>query len=79
MAEIVRILLHLSEEEQVECEILNPIILGEQIGNKGYVLDVLVLVNGTEKMNLEMQVGSSKALPFPLYDNRLSESLSLIL
>lgn len=56
LAEIVRILLYIPEGNQVECEILNPIVLSEQLGDKNCVLDILVLVNGTEKVNLEMQV-----------------------
>jgi predicted transposase/invertase (TIGR01784 family) len=36
--------------------IMNPIELGENIDNKDFILDIKVLVNGTLRLNLEMQV-----------------------
>jgi predicted transposase/invertase (TIGR01784 family) len=40
----------------ITVEIMNPIELGENIDNKDFILDIKVLVNGTLRLNLEMQV-----------------------
>ena len=49
-------LLHLQPEEIISAEIKNPIILGESIGDKDFVLDVHVLLNDEALIDLEMQV-----------------------
>lgn len=49
-------LLHLKRGEIHSLEILNPIILGQDIGKKDCVLDLLVLLNDETKVNLEIQV-----------------------
>ena len=51
-------LLHLSEEEVVSVEIINPIILGESIKGKEFRLDVNVSLNNNTFINLEMQLGN---------------------
>lgn len=44
-------------EDIISCEIMNPIILGETINNKTCILDIRVLLNGQEKIDVEMQLG----------------------
>lgn len=55
LAGLVGALLHLNPEE-LDVEITNPIILGNSIGDKDFILDIQVIVNGRTKLNLEMQV-----------------------
>lgn len=55
LAGLVGALLHLNPEE-LDVEITNPIILGNSIGDKDFILDIQVIVNGHTKLNLEMQV-----------------------
>lgn len=55
LAGLVGALLHLHPEE-LDVEITNPIILGNSIGDKDFILDIQVIVNRHTKLNLEMQV-----------------------
>ena len=55
LAGLVGALLHLNPEE-LDVEITNPIILGSSIGDKDFILDIQVVLNGHTKLNLEMQV-----------------------
>lgn len=55
LAGLVGALLHLNPEE-LDVQITNPIILGSSIGDKDFILDIQVVVNGHTKLNLEMQV-----------------------
>ncbi len=55
LAGLVGSLLHL-DPETLDVEIANPIILGESIDDKTFVLDVEVTVNQTTHLDLEMQV-----------------------
>lgn len=50
-------------EEIISCEITNPIILGESIGEKTCVLDIRIRLNKNEKLNLEMQIGNLENWP----------------
>ncbi|MCR5627864.1 MAG: Rpn family recombination-promoting nuclease/putative transposase [Lachnospiraceae bacterium] len=43
-------------EEINSCEVKNPIVLGKTIDAKNIILDILVCVNGSRLINLEMQV-----------------------
>ena len=52
---LVGSLLHL-DPETLDVEIANPIILGESIDDKTFVLDVEVTVNKKTHLDLEMQV-----------------------
>ena len=51
-------LLHKQPEEIKEIEITNPIILGESIDSRTYVLDVNIVLNNNMMLNLEMQVNN---------------------
>ena len=51
-------LLHLTEEEVISVEIMNPIILGKAIERKEIRLDINVLLNNCTLINLEMQVAN---------------------
>lgn len=51
-------LLHKQPEEIREIEITNPIILGETIDSRTYVLDVNIVLNNNMMLNLEMQVNN---------------------
>ncbi|MDE7340347.1 MAG: Rpn family recombination-promoting nuclease/putative transposase [Lachnospiraceae bacterium] len=53
-------LLHLSEEEILSAEIINPIILGKSIENKEFHLDIHVRLNNHILINLEMQVADRR-------------------
>ncbi len=55
LAGLVGSLLHL-EPEMLDVEIANPIILGESIDDKTFVLDVEVTVNKKTHLDLEMQI-----------------------
>lgn len=55
LAGLVGSLLHL-DPEGLDVEITNPIILGQAIGDKEFMLDIHVTVNGQMKLNLEMQI-----------------------
>ena len=52
-------LLHL-DPESLEVRITNPIILGQSFENKDFILDIHVTVNGSSKINLEMQITNQK-------------------
>lgn len=56
-------LLHLENNDSITVEIRNPIILGECISDKTYILDINVLLNGKTIVNLEMQVIDEKDWP----------------
>ena len=49
-------LLHLKPDEVNSVEITNPIILGETITDKDFMLDIHVALNNSTNINLEMQV-----------------------
>jgi len=51
-------LLHLNPEDIKDIEITNPIILGESINAKTFILDVNILLNNSSMLNLEMQVNN---------------------
>ncbi len=53
---LCRSVLHLSPEDAVTVEIRNPVILGQQINSKEFILDLAVIVNGSVYLNLEMQM-----------------------
>ena len=55
LAGLVGSLLYL-DPETLDVEIANPIILGESIDDKTFVLDVEVTVNKKTHLDLEMQV-----------------------
>jgi len=56
-------LLHLEPNEIISAEITNPIILGETVQNKEFVLDIQVILNNNTLINLEMQVVNYKDWP----------------
>ncbi len=49
-------LLSIPVEEITEARIENPIVLGEQIDNKTFILDVLISLNNKKRINIELQV-----------------------
>lgn len=51
-------LLHLEEDEIVSVAVTNPIVLGDDIKDKEFRLDVNVLLNDSTLINLEMQVAN---------------------
>ena len=53
-------LLHMDESEITSVVITNPILLGETIDEKQYVLDINVMMNHDRLINLEMQVVNQK-------------------
>ena len=55
---LVSSLLHLPSENIISIEILNPIILGEDIKSKEFVLDINILLNNNTRLNLEMQISN---------------------
>ena len=56
LQEVVRSVLGLSIEQIRSVEILNPIILGQNINAKDFILDIRVLLNNNTHVNLEMQI-----------------------
>ncbi len=53
---LIAALLHMNPHDIKDIEYLNPIVIGEMINLKEYILDVNVLFNNNTIMNLEMQV-----------------------
>ena len=53
---LIGALLHLDQADIKSVEITNPIILGEQIDNKQFVLDINITLNNDICLNLELQV-----------------------
>ena len=53
---LIGALLHLDQADIKSVEITNPIILGEQIDNKQFVLDINITLNNDVCLNLELQV-----------------------
>ena len=53
---LIGALLHLDQADIKSVEITNPIILGEQIDNKQFVLDINIVLNNNICLNLELQV-----------------------
>ena len=51
-------LLHLSEDEVESVVITNPILPGEDIDDKTFILDINVLLNNHTQINLEMQMAN---------------------
>ncbi|MBD5449781.1 MAG: hypothetical protein HDR28_06435 [Lachnospiraceae bacterium] len=49
-------LLHLSDDDVISVEIMNPIELGKSVAAKDFFLDVKVSLNGQIVIQLEMQV-----------------------
>ncbi len=55
---LVSAMLHLNPEEIKDIRITNPIVLGENIDAKAFVLDVNIILNNNIILNLEMQVNN---------------------
>jgi predicted transposase/invertase (TIGR01784 family) len=53
---LIGALLHLDPDEIKSIRITNPIVLGEQIDNKTFILDIEIELNDDTLLNLEMQV-----------------------
>lgn len=53
---LVCALMEISMEDIQECTIENPIELGKNIDEKTCILDVKILLNSTERINIELQV-----------------------
>ncbi|MGN0505888.1 MAG: Rpn family recombination-promoting nuclease/putative transposase [Lachnospiraceae bacterium] len=49
-------LLHMKDSEIVDIEINNPILLGDEVDDKHYILDLNLLLNKAKKIHLELQV-----------------------
>ena len=56
LKDLIAALLRIELKEIVSLEILNPILLGQDIDHKSCIMDILVLLNGNIRVNLEMQV-----------------------
>ena len=56
LCSLIAALLHIPREEIVSLEIRNPIKLGENIGKKSCVLDLLILMNGDD-LQKTVQIG----------------------
>lgn len=55
---LVGSMLHINPDDIQSVEITNPIILGESIDIKDFILDINVLLNNNTIINLEMQVNN---------------------
>ncbi len=53
---LISALLHMDCKEVRSATILNPIVLGEAVDNKSFILDIEVLMNDDALINFEMQV-----------------------
>jgi len=62
MTGLVSALLRIQPED-ISVEVSNPIILGKSISSKDFYLDILVLVNDSTQLNLEMQISDYNDWP----------------
>ena len=53
-------LLGLPQDEIVKVDLKNPIIPGQSIGDKEVILDLMIILNDSRFLNIEMQVGKRK-------------------
>lgn len=53
---LIGALLHLRQEEIKTATIENPIVLGEAVHSKDFILDIRILLNNDRVLNLEVQV-----------------------
>lgn len=58
LCHLIAALLHIKRSDIVTVEILNPIILGDDIGKKDIVLDLRILLNNNVILNIEMQINN---------------------
>ena len=56
-------LLHLKADEVISVEITNPLLPGDNIDMKEFILDIQVVLNNNTLINLEMQVVNEKNWP----------------
>ncbi len=63
LKELIASLLRWNTDDIISAEIQNPIILGESLEAKYYVLDVRVMLNNSIIMNLEMQIIDERNWP----------------
>jgi len=60
---LIRSLLKLKDEEIIDIRLENPITSGEKADDKTLILDLLITLNGNQKINIEMQVLNTKDWP----------------
>lgn len=60
---LVSSLLHLPPAEILSIQIMNPILPGEAISNKEFVLDIQIFLNNNTYLNLELQVENERNWP----------------
>ena len=74
---LISALLGIDEKDVVTCEITNPIILGESIGDKECILDIKLLLNGNQNINVELQIRKEDFWPERslLYWSRMFDDL----
>ena len=60
---LVSSLLHLPPAEILSIQIMNPILPGEAISNKEFVLDIQIFLNNNTYLNLELQVENEENWP----------------
>lgn len=56
-------LLHLKQEKILSVTIQNPIILGEAIEDKSFILDIQILLNNSLYIDLELQIENEATGP----------------
>lgn len=56
-------ILNLNPDDIRSCEILNPILLGEQIDDKDCILDIRLVLNSNLKLNIELQIDNMENWP----------------
>lgn len=60
---LIQSLLNLKDEEIIDIRLENPITPGEKADDKTLILDLLITLNGNQKINIEMQVLNGKDWP----------------
>jgi len=53
---LIGALLGINEDDIIECELTNPIILGQSVGDKDCILDIKLVLNGDKNINIELQM-----------------------
>ena len=55
---LLSVLLHMQPEEILSVEVTNPILIGEEIKDKEFRLDIKAVLNDYQQVNLEMQIAN---------------------
>jgi len=70
---LISSLLHLPPDEIQSIQIMNPVLPGESISSKEFILDIQIFLNNNTYLNLELQVENEGELARPFFKLSLSK------